>query len=164
MSIAYPPAVGTLPDLLTIGELSARSGVAPSALRFYEQLGLIGATRTGGNQRRYTRATLRRVAFLRAARSVGMTLEQVHAALGTLPLNRTPRAADWQRLSSSWRLRLDERIGELEHLRDKLTSCIGCGCLSLQTCRLFNADDAVAARGSGPRILYPRGLPRRTGI
>ena len=88
-----------------------------------------------------------------------MTLEQVRAALGTLPIDRTPRAADWRRLSSSWRLELDERMGELERLRDTLTSCIGCGCLSLRTCRLFNADDAVAARGPGPRILYPGGLP-----
>lgn len=150
--------MASLPDLITIGELSERSGVAPSALRFYEQRGLIGAVRTSGNQRRYSRATLRRVAFILAARHVGVSLEQVREALAVLPADRTPRAADWARVSAAWRRRLDDRIGELEALRDKLTGCIGCGCLSLQRCKLLNSEDRVAARGAGPRLLYPRGV------
>jgi MerR family redox-sensitive transcriptional activator SoxR len=150
--------MGALPDLLTIGELSQRSGAAPSALRFYERLGLIRATRTGGNQRRYERAALRRVAFVLAARHLGVPLEEVRKALATLPSDRTPRAADWARLSARWRSRLDERIAEMHNLRDKLTSCIGCGCLSLQRCKLLNRDDTVALRGAGPRLLYPKGV------
>ena len=148
-----------LPELLTIGELSRRSGASASALRFYERLGLISSTRTSGRQRRYERSQLRRVAFILAARHVGISLDDVHVALATLPTNRAPKAADWQRLSSSWRTDLDERIAALAGLRDKLTSCIGCGCLSLQRCKLFNAQDAAAARGPGPRILYPGGIP-----
>jgi len=150
--------MGALPELLTIGELSQRSGVAPSALRFYERLGLIRATRTEGNQRRYERAALRRVAFVLAARHLGVPLEDVRRSLATLPSDRTPKAADWGRLSARWRSRLDERITEMESLRDKLTSCIGCGCLSLQRCKLLNSDDKVAARGAGPRLLYPKGV------
>lgn len=150
--------VAKLPDDITIGELSRRSGVAPSALRFYERIGLIRSSRTRGNQRRYARATLRRVAFVLAARHVGVPLEQVREALAMLPSDRTPVAADWMRLSRSWRSRLDERIDELEKLRDKLTGCIGCGCLSLQRCKLLNADDSAARRGPGPRLLYPGGL------
>lgn len=147
-----------LPKALTIGELSARSGAAPSALRFYEQVGLISATRTTGNQRRYSRGTLRRVAFILAAQHVGASLAEIGAALATLPTDRTPIASDWARLSARWRGRLDERITELEGLRDRLTSCIGCGCLSLQRCRLLNPDDRVARRGAGPRLLYPKGF------
>jgi MerR family transcriptional regulator, redox-sensitive transcriptional activator SoxR len=139
--------------LITIGELAARSGVAPSALRYYERMGLLRATRTGGNQRRYERAELRRVAFIRIAQQVGVSLEEIRAALGSLPQGRTPTRADWARLSASWRRRLTDQIALLERLRDELTGCIGCGCLSLQRCRLYNPDDLLAAEGTGPRRL-----------
>jgi MerR family redox-sensitive transcriptional activator SoxR len=140
-------------ETLSIGELSARSGVAPSALRYYERLGLIRAGRSSGNQRRYERAELRRVAFVRIAAQVGVPLEEIKAALDELPDARTPTAADWARLSAKWRTRLDEQIRLLERLRDRLTGCIGCGCLSLRRCSLMNPDDALAARGPGPRLL-----------
>lgn len=139
--------------MLTIGEMSARSGVAPSALRFYEQQGLIRSTRTGGNQRRYERTELRRVAFIRIAQQVGVSLERIKEALSELPDGRTPTKADWEKLSRRWRSELDQRIALLERLRDNLTGCIGCGCLSLKSCRLYNPDDALAAEGSGPRKL-----------
>jgi MerR family redox-sensitive transcriptional activator SoxR len=142
---------------LTIGELSRRSGVAASALRYYERLGLIRAARTGGNQRRYERAELRRVAFIRIAQQVGVSLEEIREALGSLPESRTPTRADWAALSARWRSRLDERIAFMERLRDDLTGCIGCGCLSLQRCRLYNPDDELAAEGAGPRRLLPPG-------
>jgi MerR family redox-sensitive transcriptional activator SoxR len=142
-----------LPDHITIGELATRSGVATSALRFYEERGLIAAERTPGNQRVYSRPTLRRVAFIRAAQAVGLTLDEIAGALAKLPAERTPVKRDWERLSLAWRDRLDERIGELERLRDGLTGCIGCGCLSLRTCRLLNRDDRVSAKGSGARYL-----------
>jgi MerR family transcriptional regulator, redox-sensitive transcriptional activator SoxR len=138
-------------DSLTIGELAARSGVAPSALRYYEKLGLIRATRTGGNQRRYERAELRRVAFIRIAQQVGVSLEEIRTALADLPDSRTPTRADWERLSRHWKGRLEERIALLERLRDNLAGCIGCGCLSLMRCRLYNPDDELAAAGPGPR-------------
>ncbi|MGZ4436401.1 MAG: redox-sensitive transcriptional activator SoxR [Nocardioidaceae bacterium] len=141
---------------LTIGELSARSGVATSALRYYEELGLIASERTAGNQRRYSRATLRRVAFVRSAQRVGLTLDEVAEALATLPAGRTPTKADWARLSRSWRPRLEAQIERLERLRDKLDGCIGCGCLSLRTCALNNPDDEVAPRGPGAVFLEPR--------
>jgi MerR family redox-sensitive transcriptional activator SoxR len=141
---------------LTIGELSARSGVATSAIRYYEQRGLVSSRRTTGNQRRYARATLRRLAFLRTAQRVGLALEEIEAALATLPSNRTPTKADWARLSRSWRPRLDAQIAQLERLRDTLDSCIGCGCLSLRRCALSNPDDVVAARGPGPVLLEGR--------
>ena len=140
-------------DLLTIGELSARSGTAPSALRFYERVGLIGSTRTSGNQRRYERAALRRVAFIRIAQQVGVSLEEIRAALAELPSGRTPTRADWSRLSARWRARLDERIALLEGLRDRLTGCIGCGCLSLRRCALYNPGDRLAADGPGARLI-----------
>jgi MerR family redox-sensitive transcriptional activator SoxR len=139
-----------LPDSLTIGELSARSGVPTSALRFYEARGLVRAGRTTGNQRRYDRAELRRVAFIRIAQRVGLTLDEIAEALATLPGSRTPTKADWARLSATWRARLDERIALLQRLRERLTGCIGCGCLSLQRCRISNPDDALAAEGPGP--------------
>jgi MerR family redox-sensitive transcriptional activator SoxR len=142
---------------LTIGEVSARSGVATSALRYYEQQGLIHAERTSGNQRRYPRATLRRVAFIRSAQRVGLTLEEIAEALGTLPEGRTPTRADWARLSRGWRPRIDAQIERLERLRTKLDGCIGCGCLSLRTCSLNNPDDEVAARGPGAAFLEPGG-------
>ncbi|MEU8000492.1 redox-sensitive transcriptional activator SoxR [Catellatospora sp. NPDC049111] len=141
------------PVTLTIGELSARSGVAPSALRFYEERGLIHSTRTSGNQRRYERSALRRVSFIRIAQQVGVSLERIGDALKELPEGRTPTKADWTRLSVRWRSELDDRIALMERLRDTLDGCIGCGCLSLQSCRLYNPGDELAAQGSGPRKL-----------
>ncbi|SBT49393.1 redox-sensitive transcriptional activator SoxR [Micromonospora auratinigra] len=140
---------------LTIGQLSARSGVAPSALRYYERLGLIRAERTGGNQRRYARTELRRVAFVRISQQVGVSLEEIRAALDSLPSARTPTAEDWAALSRSWRDRLDERIRLLGKLRDDLDSCIGCGCLSVQRCTLYNPGDSLATEGPGPRRVLP---------
>ncbi len=137
-------------ELLSVGELAARSGVAPSALRYYERLGLIRSTRTSGNQRRYDRSMLRRVAFIRVSAQVGIPLEEIGAALATLPDGRTPTKADWARLSRAWRTRLDARIALLQRLRDTLTGCIGCGCLSLQRCQLYNPGDELAASGPGP--------------
>lgn len=140
-------------DLLPIGEVAKRSDVAPSALRFYEAEGLITSVRTQGNQRRYPRHVLRRVAFIRAAQRVGLTLGEIAAALSSLPPDRAPTKAQWAALSRSWRRRLDERIADLEALRDDLTGCIGCGCLSLATCRLYNPQDAARIGGDGPRFL-----------
>lgn len=143
----------SVPDRVSIGELSARSGVASSALRFYEEQGLITAERTPSNQRMYARPMLRRVAFIRAAREVGLTLEEIGRALAALPTDRTPMKRDWERLSRAWRSRLDDRIIELERLRDTLTGCIGCGCLSLRRCSLLNAADRISMNGSGARYL-----------
>jgi MerR family redox-sensitive transcriptional activator SoxR len=140
---------------LTIGDLSRRSGVSTSALRYYESQGLISSQRTTGNQRRFARAALRRVAFIRSAQRVGLTLEEIADALGTLPEGRTPTRADWARLSRSWRPRIDAQIERLERLRDKLDGCIGCGCLSLRTCSLQNPEDEVAPRGPGAVYLEP---------
>ena len=142
-----------LPDRITIGELAVRSGVATSALRFYEERGLIVSERTAGNQRVYARPTLRRVAFIRAAQEVGLTLDEIGQALAALPTDRTPLKRDWERLSRAWRSRLDERIAELERLRDTLTGCIGCGCLSLRTCTLLNRADRLSRNGPGARYL-----------
>ena len=144
-------------DHLTVSEVADRSGFAPSALRFYEREGLIQATRTSGNQRRYERGVLRRLAFIRAARNVGLSLDEVAAALATLPDSRTPTRADWTRLSRAWRARLDAQIAALEKLRDGLDSCIGCGCLSLQHCAIQNPRDLAAAFGEGAQYL-PRPL------
>lgn len=140
-------------DVLSIGEVATRAGVATSALRFYEREGLIAAERNTGGQRRYPRDVLRRVAFIRAAQRVGLSLDDIRASLATLPKGRTPTVDDWQRLSAGWRPLLDERIRELEALRDRLTSCIGCGCLSLKSCALSNPGDAAAPRGPGPVFL-----------
>ena len=140
-------------ELLTIGDVAERAGVATSALRFYEREGLIESERTGGGQRRYHRDVLRRIAFVRAAQRVGLSLVEIRSSLASLPQNRTPTAADWQRLSRSWRPLLDARIAELERLRDNLDSCIGCGCLSLERCRLRNPADRAAGLGPGPRYL-----------
>ena len=142
-------------DLLTIGQVAARSGMAPSALRYYGQQGLVTATRSAGGARRYPRSVLRRLAFVRAAQNVGLSLSEIRDALATLPDGRTPSARDWVRLSESWRDRLDERIAALVQLRDGLTSCIGCGCLSLTRCALYNPGDAAAAEGPGARRLSP---------
>lgn len=141
--------------MLTIGELAARSGVAPSALRYYEGLGLLRSRRTTGNQRRYDPAQLRRVSFIRIAAQVGLSLDEIREALASLPDGRTPTKADWARLSRRWRGRLDEQIALLQRLRDNLTDCIGCGCLSLKTCRLSNPGDLLGAEGTGPRLLAP---------
>ncbi len=141
------------PDELTIGEVSARSGVAQSALRFYEAEGLIASRRTDGNQRRYERSMLRRIALIQAGRAAGIPLEQIHAALETLPKDRPPNVRDWQRLSRSWRTDLDRRISTLEALRARLTTCIGCGCLSLTKCALFNPGDEAAVDGPGAHYL-----------
>ena len=138
---------------LTIGAVSERSGVSASALRFYESEGLIHATRTDGGQRRYRRDALRRVSFIRVAQQVGLSLDEIREALASLPQNRTPTARDWQRLSNSWRPRIDHQIAMLERLRDRLAGCIGCGCLSLKFCRLLNPDDQAAVRGPGPRYI-----------
>src|SRR3954453_20243038 len=138
---------------LTIGEGSARTGVATSALRFYEDQGLIEAERTAGNQRRYDRSTLRRIAFIQAGRAAGIPLERIHVALETLPKGRSPNARDWQRLSRSWREDLDRRISTLQALRSRLTTCIGCGCLSLTKWALLNPADDAAALGPGAHYL-----------
>lgn len=134
--------------------------MATSALRYYESRGLIASERTAGNQRRYHQATLRRVAFIRSAQRVGLTLDEIEEALATLPERRTPTKADWSRLSRTWRPRIDEQIERLERLRDKLDGCIGCGCLSLRTCALNNHDDEVAPRGPGAVFLEPSGERR----
>lgn len=148
-------------DLLPIGDVAARSGLATSAIRYYEAEGLITATRTASGHRRFARHTLRRLAFIRAAQRVGLPLGDVVASLKTLPEDRAPTKAEWAKLSRTWRRRLDERIRELEQLRDDLTSCIGCGCLSLTTCRLSNPDDLASQNGVGARFLLgddPDGL------
>ncbi|MFE0701809.1 redox-sensitive transcriptional activator SoxR [Streptomyces sp. NPDC058872] len=141
---------------LTVGQLSARSGAAVSALHFYEAKGLINSRRTSGNQRRYGREALRRVAFVRAAQRVGIPLATIREALARLPEERTPTREDWARLSEAWRAELDERITRLGRLRDHLTDCIGCGCLSLDTCVLSNPDDHFGQSMAGSRLLPVR--------
>jgi MerR family transcriptional regulator, redox-sensitive transcriptional activator SoxR len=155
--------IGELPmrttDLLTVGEIARRSGFAESAVRYYERLGLLSATRTAGGQRRFERSTLRRLAFIRAARNIGLSLDEVAAALGSLPAGRAPTRQDWSRLSRGWRQRLDKQIDALIALRDGLDSCIGCGCLSLDKCAISNPMDS--ARAGGPGAVYlPAGLRR----
>ena len=140
-------------DPIPIGEFARRAGVAASALRFYETQGLLTSDRSAGGQRLYPRSELRRVAFIRAAQAVGVSLDEVRKALAGLPGQRTPNARDWQQLSSRWQPLLDARIVALTRLRDQLSSCIGCGCLSLTRCALYNPGDAAAVRGSGPRYL-----------
>lgn len=142
---------------LSVGQLAARSGAAVSALHFYEAKGLISSSRTTGNQRRYTRDTLRRVAFVRAAQRVGIPLATIREALAELPEERTPTREDWARLSEAWRSELDDRIKQLNRLRDHLTDCIGCGCLSLANCVLSNPDDVVGERGAGSRLMTEPG-------
>lgn len=138
---------------LPIGELAKRSGMAASALRFYEQQGLLDSLRNAAGRRQYRRSDLRRVAFIRAAQTVGLSLEQIKAALASLPDGRTPTQADWERLSRSWRPLLDQKIQALTQLRDQLSACIGCGCLSLKKCALYNPNDGAAQYGSGARYL-----------
>ena len=139
-------------DLMTIGELAARSGVATSALRFYESRGLISSVRTPSNQRRFIRSTLRTVSVIRVAQGLGLSLEEIARALATVG-KAAPTLEDWERLSAVWRDDLNDRIARLARLRDELTSCIGCGCLSLERCALFNPGDTANSRGSGPRYL-----------
>jgi MerR family redox-sensitive transcriptional activator SoxR len=139
--------------IITIGELAKRSGVATSAIRFYEEQGLISSTRTDGGQRQYRRETLRRVGFIRAAQAVGLNLAEIRSALDALPGQRTPTKQDWERLSRAWQPLLQERIDGLIALRDQLASCVGCGCLSLKSCSLYNPEDAARRRGSGARYL-----------
>lgn len=138
--------------MFTIGELSKRSGVAPSALRYYEERGLIASIRNGSGHRRYPRTTLRRVAFVVFAQKIGLTLDEIAAELAKLPRDRAPGHADWAALSAGWKERIDRRIAELERLRAGLTECIGCGCLSLDKCKLANPGDRAGARGAGPRF------------
>lgn len=138
---------------LTIAELSARSGAAPSALRYYEDQGLISAERTSGNQRRYPRYMLRRIAFIRAGRQLGLSLRDIKAALDTLPDGKAPTKAQWSRAARTWQARIDDRIADLQRLSDTLDGCIGCGCLSLRTCALYNPEDAAAGLGDGARYL-----------
>jgi MerR family transcriptional regulator, redox-sensitive transcriptional activator SoxR len=141
---------------LTVGQLAERAGVATSAIRFYEARGLIRSRRTTGNQRRYEQSELRRVAFIRTAQRVGLSLDEIGEALATLPENRVPTKADWTRLSRAWRPRLDDQIQRIERLRDQLDGCIGCGCLSLRNCALRNPGDVVASRGPGAVFLEPQ--------
>jgi MerR family redox-sensitive transcriptional activator SoxR len=148
-------------DALTIGEIARRSGFAGSAIRYYEKLGLLTATRTAGDQRRFERNTLRRLAFIRAATNVGLSLDEVATALASLPAGRTPTRADWSKLSHGWRRRLDDQIAALVALRDGLDSCIGCGCLSLQRCAISNPGDT--ARSGGPGAAYLPAALRRPG-
>lgn len=143
----------TDPGWITIGDLARRAGVAASALRFYEAQGLISGARTAGRHRQYPRHVLRRVSFIRAAQTVGLRLDEIAAALSGLPESRTPTKADWERLARSWQPLLDERIRALTALRDQLGACIGCGCLSLQSCALYNPHDGAGARGPGARYL-----------
>jgi MerR family transcriptional regulator, redox-sensitive transcriptional activator SoxR len=140
-------------NLLTIGEVAERSGLAASAIRFYEREGLVHSERTASGQRRFRRDVLRRIAFIRIAQRVGLTLEEIVTALAVLPVDHAPSRQDWKRLTSGWQQRIEERIALLESLRGGLSECIGCGCLSLRTCALANPGDVVATKGSGPRFL-----------
>ena len=148
-------------DLLSVSEVAKRSGFAASALRYYESQGLIHATRSSGGQRRFRRSTLRRLAFIRAAGNVGLTLEEIRAELDRLPQGRTPTRADWQRISRHWRSRLDEQMAALQKLRDGLDSCIGCGCLSLKRCGISNRQDLAAATDDAPGAAYLPAALRR---
>ncbi|MFI5012951.1 MAG: redox-sensitive transcriptional activator SoxR [Hyphomicrobiales bacterium] len=145
---------------LTVGEVAARSGVAVSALHFYERKGLIRSHRTSGNQRRYDRDVLRRVALIQVAQELGISLAEVGSALADLPDGRSPTRRDWERISRAWAVDLDRRVAALQRLRDSLASCIGCGCLSIDRCAIFNADDHLSAEGAGPVLLLPAGAER----
>ncbi|WP_076591174.1 redox-sensitive transcriptional activator SoxR [Herminiimonas arsenitoxidans] len=140
---------------LTVGEVAERSGIAVSAIHFYEAKGLITSRRNPGNQRRYTRDVLRRVAIIKVAQRVGIPLASIGEALATLPEGRTPTAKDWEKLSVRWKAELDERIAKMVQLRDQLNLCIGCGCLSLDHCKLRNPQDVLSEQGAGPRLLDP---------
>ena len=140
-------------DLLTIGELAGRTGLSVSAIRFYEDRGLVEALRTGGNQRRFLRADIRRLSFILIAQKLGLSLSEIAAAMAALPHGRTPNARDWARISGAITRRIDAEIARLEQVREDLTGCIGCGCLSLQKCALYNAGDKWGEGGAGPRVL-----------
>ena len=146
--------------LLTIGELSARSGLPPATLRYYEEIGLIGSTRSAGRHRRYPRWTLRRLAVVAAGQRVGLPLARIRASLADLPADRAPTAAEWSALSAAWRSHVDGRIAELTTLRDELDGCVGCGCLSLERCPLYYPGDEAAASGPGARLLRQARVPR----
>ena len=148
-------------DLLTIGDVARRSGVAASALRFYEERGLIRSEREGNAQRRFPREVLRRIAFIVFAQRIGLSLDEISEELAKLPPHRAPTGKDWQRLSGTWTARIDERVAELERLRAGLTQCIGCGCLSLERCQLSNPGDRAARLGPGPRYWIGDRPPRR---
>jgi len=150
------------PQELTVGQVAARSGVAVSAIHFYEAKGLIKGWRTAGNQRRYPRLVLRRVAVIKVAQRLGIPLAAIHDAFRALPKERTPTAEDWAKMSTRWRAELDDRITKLTRLRDELTGCIGCGCLSLDSCPLYNPGDKLSKQGPGPRLLDPNGAPGRS--
>jgi len=149
--------------MLSVGDVARRSGVAVSTLHFYESKGLITSTRTDGNQRRYPREVLRRIAFIRVAQRVGIGLAEIDAALATLPATAAPSRSDWERLSAGWRAELDERMAQLRKLRDTLDDCIGCGCLSIDRCRLRNPLDKLAAQGAGPRRLLVKQKESKSG-
>jgi MerR family redox-sensitive transcriptional activator SoxR len=153
------PHMPTAPHDMSVGQVAERSGCSVSALHFYEREGLIASVRNAGNQRRFARETLRRLAFIRAAQLVGIPLATIRDALDDLPRQRTPTQADWAELSTRWATQLDDRIDQLVRLRDDLWKCIGCGCLSFERCHLLNPDDALASEGSGARRLMP-GTPR----
>jgi len=153
---------GGMGETMTIGEVAARSGVATSALRFYEEQGLIRSERTGAGHRRYPRAVIRRVAFIVFAQKIGLSLEEIRAELARLPSNRVPEREDWAKLSTGWTKRIQARIAELERLRAGLTECIGCGCLSLDRCQFANPGDVAARRGTGPRY-WMEGTKRTSG-
>jgi MerR family redox-sensitive transcriptional activator SoxR len=155
--MAKSPDIGTpvLPSDLAVGELATRSGVSASAIHFYESKGLIKSWRTPGNQRRYPRLVLRRVAVIKVAQRVGISLSAIRAAFDSLPKGRTPTEKDWAALSARWRADLDDRILRLTKLRNELTNCIGCGCLSLDSCPLYNPGDRLSSEGPGPRLLDP---------
>ncbi len=153
-----PEAIGVdmdRSDWLSIGQVAQRAGVAPSALRYYESLGLIASDRTCGNRRRYRRAVLRRIAVIRAAQRVGLSLEDIGKALLSVPAEAAPTRKQWTRMSAQWRPVIDQRIADLQKVRDELTGCIGCGCLSLRQCRLYNPADQLGVDGSGSRRLFP---------
>ena len=152
-----------LPKVLTVGELARRSGVAVSAIHFYERKGLIEGWRSGGNQRRYERAALRRIAIIKVAQQLGISLAEIKARLASLPGDRTPGKADWERLAAGWRGELDRRIAQLALLRDRLDGCIGCGCLSVEVCPLRNPEDVAALEGPGPHYLDPQREERSAG-
>lgn len=143
-------------DSLSVGEIAKRSGVQVSALHFYEQKGLISSKRNAGNQRRYKREVLRRISVIKAAQRIGLTLEEIKKAFASLPDSRTPTKSDWEALSTGWQAELNKRIRHMENLRDSLTGCIGCGCLSVETCPIYNPDDIESANGQGPVILDRR--------
>lgn len=146
-------------DLLTIGDLAARTGLSVSAIRFYEGRGLVSPIRTGGNQRRFLRSDIRRLSFTLIAQKLGLTIEEICAELAQLPQGRAPTQADWERISRHFRKEIDQRIALLERTRATLDSCIGCGCLSLKTCGLYNPDDRMAANGPGPRFVLSEARP-----